>query len=155
LDADDELLERRDRVLWQPVLEAVEGLLAGGDLHPGDPPAAAVGLLDGGVEDRLAGPPDVGAGAVALDERDDGMLGNLELPVRVADRVACGDGDDGERGHATVKPESRDRFKSTWQGARLSSCGGGRRLAAVLDEGTERLAGVDPAVVAACEHLLQ
>src|SRR5262249_61934005 len=62
---------------------------------------------------------------------------------------------DGERGHATVKPESRDRFKSTWQGARLSSCGGGRCLAAVLDEGTERLAGVDPAGVAAGEHLLQ
>src|SRR5262249_58160149 len=132
----------------QPVLEGVEGLVAGEGRQPGDRPGAAVGLLAGGVEDRLAGPPDVGAGAVALDERDDGMVRNLELPVHVADRVACRDGDDGERGHATVKPESRDRFKSTWQGARLSSCGGGRCLAAVLDEGTERLAGVDPAVVA-------
>ena len=78
LDADEVLLERVDRLVGQPVLEAVERLLAGEDLHPGDLPLAAVGLLDGGVEDRLAGAPDVGAGAVALDEREDRMVGDLE-----------------------------------------------------------------------------
>src|SRR5207249_1261460 len=81
LDADDELLEGRDRVLGEPVLEAVEGLLAGVDLHPGDLPLAAVRLAYRGVEDRLAGAPDVGPRAVAFDEGDDGLIGDVEAPV--------------------------------------------------------------------------
>src|SRR5438034_4262608 len=100
LDADHELLEGGDRVLGEPVLEAVEGLLAGVDLHPGDPALAAVGLVHGGVEDRLAGAPDVGTGAVALDEGEDGVGGDVEAAVGAGlDAVAGGDGDGGVRGH--------------------------------------------------------
>ena len=147
LDAHHELL-RGDRL--EPV-EAVEGLRR---------PKTSIQAtrrdrrgLDEPIQNRPAGAPDVAV--IALDERDDRTVGNVELSVGAADWVACGDGDDGERGHATVKPESRDRFKSTRPGARLSSRGGRRCLAAVLDEGTERPAGVGPAVVAAGEHLLQ
>src|SRR5262249_4224826 len=159
LDADDELLEGRHRILGQPVLEAVEGLLAGEDLHPGDPLATAVGLLDRGVEHRLARTPDVGAGPVALDERDDRAIGNLEPAVRAADRVAWGNGHDGERGHAdgqTGKPravQARVRRVRTRSRAASAPRGGGRRLAPLRNERTEWLAGVDAPVVAAGEHL--
>src|SRR5581483_2273262 len=89
LDAHPELLERGDRLVRKPVAEAVERLLAGVDLAPGDLPLAAVRLLDRGVEDALRGAPDVGAGAVALDEGEDRTIGHRELPVRPhADRLA-------------------------------------------------------------------
>ena len=71
LDADQVLAERLDRLVGQPGGELVVRLLAGVDLHPLDLPLAAVGLLDGGVEDPHAGAPDVRPGAVAFDERDD------------------------------------------------------------------------------------
>src|SRR5207247_10558515 len=37
------------------------------------------------------GVPDVGAGAVALDEGDDGVIRHLELAVADGDLLACGD----------------------------------------------------------------
>src|SRR5262245_28576178 len=64
-------------------------------------------------------------------------------------------------GMRTVKPESRGRFKresGEWGLVRRPASaphGGGRRLAPLGDERTERLAGVDAPVVAAGEHLLQ
>src|SRR5262245_33607781 len=79
LDADDELLERGDGLVGEPVLEPVERLLAGEDLHPGDPTLPLVRLVDGRIEDRLARAPDVGAGAVALDEGNDRAAGDVEL----------------------------------------------------------------------------
>ena len=57
---------------------AVEGLLAGHDLDPRDLLLAAVGLLDRGIEHALRRPPDVRAGAVPLDERDDRLVRNLD-----------------------------------------------------------------------------
>jgi hypothetical protein len=49
-----------DRLVGQPVVELVERLLAGVDLHPGDLLLAAVRLLDGRIEDAHRGAPDVG-----------------------------------------------------------------------------------------------
>src|SRR5438094_6467614 len=114
LDADHELLEGVDRVLGEPVLEAVEGLLAGEDLHPGDAALAAVGLLDRGVEDGLAGAPDVGAGAIALDEGNDGVGGDVEAAVGAGLKaVAAGEGDDGVRGHEeSLKQKNAGRRKT-------------------------------------------
>src|SRR5437773_1960316 len=107
LDADHELLEGVDGVVGEPVLEAVEGLLAGVDLHPGDAALAFVRLVHGRIEDRLAGAPDVGAGAVALDEGEDGVGGDVEAAAGgSADAIAGGDGDDGEAGHALPQPEN-------------------------------------------------
>ena len=79
LDADEVLAERLDRLVRQPVVELLEALLAGVDFHPRDLPLAAVGLLDGGVEHADAGAPDVRAGAVAFDERDDRIVRHDEL----------------------------------------------------------------------------
>jgi hypothetical protein len=78
LDADEVLSISLDGALGQPVVELSLRLLAGEHLVPDDLAFAPVRLLDGGVEDALGGSPDVGAGAVALDERNDGSLGHDE-----------------------------------------------------------------------------
>src|SRR4030067_825069 len=58
---------------------------------PGAAPLPVVRLLDRGVEDADGGAPDVGAGAVALDERDDRVVGHAELAVVDRDLLAPGD----------------------------------------------------------------
>ena len=88
LDADEVGLERLDRLVGQPAVEQLLRLLAGVDLGPGDLLLAAEGLLDRGVEHAHAGAPDVGAGAVAFDERDDRAIGNFERAVRRGRRSA-------------------------------------------------------------------
>src|SRR5439155_12146435 len=116
-----------DRILGAPVLEAVECLLAGDDLHPGDAALAAVGLLDRGVEDGVAGAPEVGAGAVAPDEGDDGVGGGRRGGHRGG--PGCGrrgDGDDGVRGHEgslQTKKAGRDasRERSASSGAQVTA----------------------------------
>jgi len=66
------------RLVGQPDVAAVEArrLLARVDLHPVDLPGAAVGLLDGGVDDHPHRRGDVDADPVALDERDDRVVGS-------------------------------------------------------------------------------
>ena len=78
LDRDRVLPQRDERLVRQPDVGAVEPgrLLAGVDLHPVDRARAAVRLRDGGVDDGLHHGRDVDADAVALDERDDRVVGN-------------------------------------------------------------------------------
>ena len=78
-DGDAKVAGGVDGVVGQPGAELAVGLFAGEDLKPANGALAAVGLLDGGVEDALRGLPDVAAGAVAFDERNDGIVGNDEL----------------------------------------------------------------------------
>jgi hypothetical protein len=82
------VLERGDRVVGEPVLVLVERLLPREDLHPRDLPLAAVRLGDGGVEDAHGRAPNVGAGAVALDERDDRAVRDVQLPAGNRDGLA-------------------------------------------------------------------
>src|SRR4029078_8101069 len=80
-----------DGFVGQPVLERVESLLAGINLHPVDLAFAAVGLLHRGVHDTHAGAPDVAARPVTFNEGDDGLIGDRELAVRDRDlRAALG-----------------------------------------------------------------
>jgi hypothetical protein len=79
-DADQKFLEGLDGFLRQPGVEFFEGLLAREDLEPGNLAFAAVSLVDGRVEHPLAGGPNIRPGAVAADERDDGMIGHTSLP---------------------------------------------------------------------------
>src|SRR5262249_51241538 len=79
LDADEVVRERLDGLVREPRAEVVERLLPRVDLHPADLALAAVGLRHGCVEDPDARAPDVGAGAVTLDERNDRMIGDDEL----------------------------------------------------------------------------
>ena len=78
LDADEVLAEGGDRLFGKPVSCGVERLLPGEHLFPFDLPAT---LGDGGVDDALGRGPDVHPGAVTLDERDDGLVGNLQGAV--------------------------------------------------------------------------
>ena len=70
------------------VFDELVRLLAGVDLLPLDLALAAVGLLHGRVEYAHARAPDVGTGAVALDEGNDRMVGNLQFAVCNADFFA-------------------------------------------------------------------
>src|SRR5690606_19501749 len=81
LDADQVLGERGDGLVGQPVARAVERLLAGQHFLPLDLAVARVGLGDRGIEHADRRRPDVGPGAVALDEGDDRVVGDLQ-PVR-------------------------------------------------------------------------
>ncbi len=81
LDRDQVVAAGRDCLIRQPGVELPVGLLAGEDLHPVDLALAAVGLGYRGVHDAHAGAPDVRPGAVALDERDDRIVGDDQLAV--------------------------------------------------------------------------
>ena len=90
-DADVVFAERLDRIVRQPAVEFLEALLAGVDLHPGDLPVAAVGLVHGSVQHAHARAPDVATGAVTFDEWNDGIVGHDEPKVLSRDRCAsCG-----------------------------------------------------------------
>src|SRR5690606_11396455 len=99
LDGDPVLPDGLDRVVDQPLAELVEALLAGVDLEPDDLPLAAVRLLHGGVDDRPCGRPDVRAGAVALDDRDDGVVRDHAPAVLHGDLLAFGRGQLGKLRH--------------------------------------------------------
>src|SRR4029078_5993277 len=80
-DADQKLAKRVDGFVREPAIELLEGFLARVDLHPGDLPLAAVDLLHRGIEDMHGRAPNVGAGSVTFDERQDRSIGNFELAV--------------------------------------------------------------------------
>src|SRR5690606_17859425 len=81
LDADEVRLERLERLVRQPFTGFVERLLTGEDFLPLHLALPAVRLLDGGVEDTHAGPPDVRADTVALDEGEDRVVRNVQALV--------------------------------------------------------------------------
>ena len=97
LDRDGVLAHGRERLLGEPDVAAVDRrrLLAGVDLHPVDPPLAAVAALDGGIDDVLHHRRDVGADPVALDVGDDRVVGrglardDLLAAVRNLDVRVC------------------------------------------------------------------
>ena len=80
LDADQVLAEHPERLVGQPVAGLLERLLSSEDFRPGDP-APLPCLADGGVDYALRRRPDVHARPVALDERDDGFGGDVQLAV--------------------------------------------------------------------------
>jgi len=78
------------RGLGKPVPHLLEGLLPGQYLEPIDLTLTAGHFLDEGVEHAPGGAPDVGPGAVAFDERDDGVRGDHPTTVAVFDALAHG-----------------------------------------------------------------
>ena len=88
---------------------------------------AAVGLRDRGVEDAHAGAPDVGPGAVALDERDDGLVRDLQLAVLDRDLGAVGGHLDVLVGHgkeASFEGTDSSRNQAAPRGFRVTASAG-------------------------------
>src|SRR5438067_1064249 len=88
LDSDQILAERFDGLVRKPVVEQVLALLAGVDLHPGDPAPAAVCLLDRCIEDALRRTPDVRTRSISFDERQDRLIRDAEAAARNSDGLA-------------------------------------------------------------------
>jgi hypothetical protein len=86
-DADVVLAKGLDGFVRQPVVELLEGFLARVDFLPRNFFSPSVRLLDGGVEDAHAGAPDVAAGAIAFDERNDRIVRHDESSGAEADCV--------------------------------------------------------------------
>src|SRR5438309_4863585 len=79
-----------ERGLGKPGPDLFEGLLAGQHLEPIDLPFGAGHLLHRGVEYAPGGAPDVGPGAVAFDERDDGVARHHPATVAIFDALTHG-----------------------------------------------------------------
>src|SRR5881396_3072402 len=93
LDGNEEFADDVERLVGEEVGWAVAaihglGLLPREDLGPRDLLPTPVRLLDGRVQHTHGRAPDVGAGAVALDERDHRIVRAPELPVVDRDLVA-------------------------------------------------------------------
>src|SRR4029078_2850691 len=105
------------------VTELVEGLFPRVDLVPGQLALPAIRLLHRRVEHALAGTPDVGTGAIAFDERDDGLIRHVEgAGCGHGDRVAVGGLWEGGGGHGdrrnTVVPELWQAVTAAGEGLR-------------------------------------
>src|SRR3989441_1259630 len=96
LDGDEVLADDVERLLGQQVRRTVLAVdlgrfLAGVHLGPRDLLLALVGLLHGGIEHAHGRRPDVGPGAVALDEGDDRVVRHAQLAVIDDDLLALRD----------------------------------------------------------------
>src|SRR6185437_3484408 len=67
----------------QPVIEFGFGFFSGENFIPGDAALALVGLFDGRIKHANRSLPDVAPSAVALNERDDRVVGDLVAPIRI------------------------------------------------------------------------
>ena len=115
LDRDEVVAAGLHGLFRQPGVVEVVRLLAGEDLHPVDLALAAVGLGDRGVEHAHGCAPDVGAGAVALDEGDDRVVRHLQAAVGDGDLLALGGHVKLQRaGHLSSSGGSPIREKQGW-----------------------------------------
>src|SRR5438093_4525194 len=90
LDGDPMLADDVERLVREPIAVLIERFLTGQHFAPHDA-ALAAGNLGNGVVEHLGGrAPDVGSGAVAFDEWDDGVVGDDPAPVPVVDLRADG-----------------------------------------------------------------
>ena len=86
-DTDQVLLEGIQRRLRQPLARLLEGLFAGQDFLPGDGAGAAIRFAHGGIHDANRRPPDVGAGAVAFNVGNHGIIADVQAGGRHGDFV--------------------------------------------------------------------
>src|SRR5439155_13720385 len=88
LDADHIVLKGPQGVLGKPGAERLVRLLACEHFEPHDPALPLVGCGHRGIEDAPAGAPDVGPRPVALDERDNWLVGHVEAAISDLDALA-------------------------------------------------------------------
>ena len=87
-DGTTEITNGLGGILWQPLVVVFFRLLSRVDLHPGHRLGTVIGLLDSAVENVSCRPPDIGADAIALDERNDRSVRDLELSIRPPNLLA-------------------------------------------------------------------
>ena len=90
LDRNSEIAHGLDGFVGQPLLEFVERLFSGEHFKPRDLPLPAVDQIDGGVKHAPRRLPDVPPRAVALDEGNDGPVGNDEFASNILDCLSVG-----------------------------------------------------------------
>src|SRR5208337_1609861 len=101
-DGNAKFADGADGVVGEPGLKTSLGFLAGKNFVPGYGALTLVRLFDSGVEDADGRFPDIAAGAVAFNERDDRVIGNAVLAVAVFDFSTVGwNRDSVERRHYT------------------------------------------------------
>src|SRR5260370_28810730 len=86
LDGHAKIADGFDGIVGQPFPKGVKGFFASENFVPGNFALAAIGLVDGCVENATRSFPDVAAGAIALDERNDRIVRHLQLAAAVVDR---------------------------------------------------------------------
>ena len=109
LDRDEVIAAGGDGFVGQPVAGVLEGLLAGEHFHPHQLALAAVGFRNGRVEHAHRCAPDIGAGAVAFDERNDRMRRYVQSARRLGDALAAGGRRGGCCGHGNSRLTARGR----------------------------------------------
>src|SRR2546430_5330764 len=87
LDGDAVAADVFERLLGEPVARLLERLLPREHLQPLHPALAPGDFLDHGVEHAARCAPDVGPGAVALDEWDHGPVGHHPTAIAKVDAV--------------------------------------------------------------------
>ncbi len=91
-DAHQKLAERFSCFIGQPALEHLKRLLARVHFHPMDLAFPAIRLLHRRIEHTHRSAPNVASRAIALNKRNDRIIGNIQLPIFNGNlRPACGD----------------------------------------------------------------
>ena len=88
LDGNPKIPDRLERFFGQPLTGPAEGLLAGEDFVPDDPPFAGEGAFHRRVKHSLGGLPDIPSGAVAFDIRNNGVVRHHKLAISKGDSSA-------------------------------------------------------------------
>src|SRR6266403_970109 len=85
-----EIANRVHRIAGQPLLERIKRFFAREHFEPRHPPLPAIRLLHGGVKHAPRRFPDVSAGPVPFDKRNDRRVRHLQLAPAITDRLAVG-----------------------------------------------------------------
>src|SRR5437016_458622 len=89
-DRDTQVFRCSQGIFRHPVAELRECLFTSKNLIPGYPTLAPVGLFHCGIKNTTRSLPNVTAGAIALDEGNNGIVRNAILAAFVTDRRALG-----------------------------------------------------------------
>ncbi len=86
LDGHAKIANGVDRIVRQPFFIGVKRLFAGEDFIPRDFALTAVGVIDRGVKNAPRSFPDITASSIALNERDDRIVRDLQFAADVINR---------------------------------------------------------------------
>ena len=105
LDRDDIVFEQRERLIREPDIGPIDSgrLLAAENLHPSNLSLAPIGLGHGRIHDLDHDGGDVHPRAIALDVRNDGLIGNVQRMVGIDRDFLSDAGDDNFARHGNLR----------------------------------------------------